>query len=262
MHAQTPEQERTALISLLQARLTGTRPDDWVHGGSNYDTGVQAIPLNADNATNDADILAIGKKIWDRRFKNGKTLASCFPNAGKRITNTYPLFDPATKLVVTFEMALNNCLRLHGEAMIEPADVNVMGPLSAYARTLSDNQRLTIRVASQDARNRYDAGKRFFQTRVGQQNYACASCHVHHAGDVYGTTTGSGGLAPAVGLAVSWPRLEPGGNVRTLHAQFQRCMKRSGAEPYAEGADELNNLEYYLAYLSNGLPLRPLATAR
>lgn len=248
-----------ALIQVLQNRLPGTRPDDWVHGGANYNAGVQAIPLNADNATNTADILAIGKKAWERRFKDGKTFSNCFPNGGRRIAATYPLFEPATKQVVTFEMALNRCLQLHGEPAIAPADAATMGPLSAYARALSDNQRITVRVSSQDARYRYDAGKRLFQKRIGQQNYACASCHVQHAGNVYGAETG--GLAPAVGQAVSWPRLEPGGTIRTLQAQFQRCMKRSGAEPFAEGSDELNNLEYYLAYLSNGLPLRPLATA-
>jgi L-cysteine S-thiosulfotransferase len=258
----SPEQERQALIETLQRRLPGTRPDDWVFGGVNYDRGVQAIPLTADNATNTADILSIGKKSWERRFKNGKTFANCFPNAGRRIASTYPQYEPATKQVVTFEMALNRCLQLHGEPMIAPADAMTMGPLSAYARTLADNQRLTIRINGQDARYRYDAGKRLFQTRMGQQNYACSSCHVQHAGEVYGTTTGAGGLAPAVGQAVSWPRLEPGGNIRTLQSQFQRCMKKSGAEPFAEGSDELNNLEYYLAYLSNGLPLRPLATAR
>ena len=81
---------------------------------------------------------------------------------------------------------------------------------------------------------------------------------MQHAGGMYG----AGGLAPAVGQAVSWPRVQPGGTIRSLQAQFQRCFQRSGAEPFLEGSDEFNNLEYYLAYLSNGLPLRPLATAR
>jgi L-cysteine S-thiosulfotransferase len=260
--AQEPEQERLALIDALQRRLQGTRPDDWIVGGAGFDRGVTAIPLSADNATNTADVLAIGKKTWERRFKNGKTFANCFPNAGRRIASTYPQYEPATRQVVTFEMALNRCLQLHGEPMIPPADAATMGPLSAYARTLAEGARTTIRVSGPDARGRYDGGKRLFHKRMGQQNFACASCHIQHAGEVYGTTTGTGGLAPAVGMAVSWPRLEPGGNIRTLQSQFQRCMKKSGAEPLAEGSDDLNNLEYYLAYLSTGLPLRPLATAR
>lgn len=253
-----PEQERLSLIQALQKRLPGTNPADWVVGSAAFEPGVQAIPLSADNATNSADILAIGKKLWDRKFTDGKSLANCFPNGGKRVAAAYPQFDTASKQVVTFELAINRCLQLHGEAAIDYANAAVMGPLSAYGKSLAEGQRLNVRVVGQPARDRYDAGKRWFQQRMGQQNFACASCHVLNAGAQYGLA----GLAPAVGQAVTWPRIQPGGSIRTLQAQFQRCMQRSGAEPFAVGSDEFNNLEYYLAFMSNGLPLRPLATAR
>ena len=114
--APTPDQQRQALIQVLQKRFPGTSPGDWVLGADNPSATVQAIPLIADNATNSADILAIGKKLWDRKFKNGKSLASCFPNAGKRVAATYPQFDPKSRQVVTVDMAINRCLSLHGEA--------------------------------------------------------------------------------------------------------------------------------------------------
>ena len=253
-----PEQERLNLIQALQKRLPGTNPADWVVGGTAFEAGVQAIPLSADNATNSADILAIGKKLWGRKFTDGKSLANCFPNGGKHVAAAYPQFDTASKQVVTFELAINRCLQLHGEAAIDYANAAVMGPLSAYGKSLADGQRLAVRVAGQPARDRYEAGKRWFQQRMGQQNFACASCHVLNAGAQYGHA----GLAPVVGQAVTWPRIQPGGSIRTLQAQFQRCMQRSGAEPFAVGSDEFNNLEYYLSFMSNGLPLRPLATAR
>jgi L-cysteine S-thiosulfotransferase len=255
--SRTPEQERSEMISAIQKRLPGTRPEDWEIGGVGFETGVKTTALSADNATNTADIFAIGKKTWDRPFKNGKNFASCFPNGGKRVATTYPQFDINSKLIVTLEMALNRCMVQHGEAPIDATDANVMGPLSAYLRSLSEGQKLSVKVATQPARDRFDAGRRFFHQRIGQQNYACASCHVQYAGAVYGEA----GLSPAVGQTVTYPRLQPGGTIRTLHAQFQRCMQRSGAEPFAVGADEFSNLEYYLSFLSNGLPLRPLATA-
>jgi L-cysteine S-thiosulfotransferase len=254
----SPEQDRAALIQALQKRLPGTRPEDWVTGGTAFEPGVTAIPLSAENATNTADILSIGKKRWDQKFKDGKSFSNCFPNGGKRMASNYPQFEQSTKQVVTIETALNRCLQLHGETTIPPSNAAEMGPLSAYARSLSENQPLNVRVLGQGARDRFDAGHRLFNARIGQQNFACASCHVQHAGGMYGV----GGLAPAVGQAVSWPRVQPGGTIRSLQAQFQRCFQRSGAEPFLEGSDEFNNLEYYLAYLSNGLPLRPLATAR
>ena len=268
----TPDQDRQALIQALQERLPGTKPTDWTLGGDvlapSAGGNVQAMPFNADNATNSADILSIGKKLWERKFKNGKSLAHCFPNGGKRIASTYPQYDAKAKLVITLEGAINRCLQLHREPEIDVANAPVMGPLSAYARSLSDGQRLALRVGIPAAREKLDAGKALFTRRIGQQNFACASCHVQQAGRILElrepfTRRATGTvLSPAVGQATSWPRLEPGGTVRTLQMQYQQCMKKSGAEPFDLGSEELNNLEYYHTFLSNGLPIRTLAVQR
>ena len=256
--AATPDQQRQALIQTLQTRFPGTNPGDWVLGAENPLASVLAIPLNADNATNAADILAIGKKAWDRKFKDGKSFANCFPNAGKRVAATYPQFDAKTRQVVTVDMAINRCLALHGETEIEIANATIMGPLSAYFKSLSDGQRLTLRIGSVQAREKFDSGRALFQRRLGQQDFACASCHVQKAGN----TLGQQGLSAVVGQAVTWPRLQPGGRVLGLQMQFQRCMQRTGAEPFALGSEEFNNLEYFHAFVSNGLIMRALAVQR
>ncbi|MEP7155333.1 MAG: sulfur oxidation c-type cytochrome SoxA [Betaproteobacteria bacterium] len=255
---QTPDQHRLALIQALRNLLPDSTPDHWRPGASGSTELVQAIALNSDNATNSADILAIGKKLWERKFKNGKSLASCFPNAGKRVAVTYPQFDPKSKRVVTQEMALNRCFALHGESEIALGDAAVIGPLGAYFRSLSEGQKLNVRVGTPQAREKFDAGRALFSRRMGQQNYACASCHVLNAGRVFGQQE----ISPAVGQALSWPHLQPGGKVLALQKQFQQCMLRTGAEPFPLGSDELNNLEYYHAFISNGLPIRILAVQR
>ena len=269
---QTPDQERQALIQALQKRLPGTQPGDWALGADALAPvaggNVQAIPFNAENATNTADVLAIGRKLWDHKFKDGKSLAQCFPNGGKRVAATYPQYDGKTKLAITLEMAINRCLQLHREPEIEIHNMPVMGPLSAYARSLSDGQLLALRVGVPVAREKLDSGKSLFIRRIGQQNFACASCHVLQAGSTLGAgekggqRTSSTILSPAIGQATTWPRLEPGGTVRTLQMQYQQCMKKSGAEPFDLGSEELNNLEYYHTFLSNGLPIRVLAVQR
>lgn len=256
--AATPEQQRQSLIQALQKRFPGTTPNDWVLGVENPAAGVQAIPLNADNATNSADILAIGKKAWDRKFRNGKSLATCFPNGGKRVAATYPQFDAKARKVVTVEMAINQCLVLHGETEIAVSDTTAMGPLSAYFKSLSDGQPLNVRVSTVQAREKFDSGRALFQRRIGREDQACASCHVLNAGSV----VGQHGMSAVVGQAVTWPRLQPGGQVLRLQVQFQRCMQRSGAEPFALGSEEFNNLEYFHAFVSNGLATRTLAVQR
>ncbi len=250
------------MTQALQKRLPGTGMAEWILGYEGVSAvateKVTAIPFNNDNATNSADILSIGKKLWDRKFANGKSFSNCFPNAGKRVAVNYPQVDAKARQVVTLEMALNRCLVLHDEKPLDPADRVTLGPLSAYLKSLSDGQRLAVRVMGQAARDKFDSGRQLFSRRMGPMDAACSSCHVLNAGKLYGDK----GLAPAIGLTANWPRLEPGGAVRTLHLQFQRCMTRVGAEPFAAGGDEFNNLEYYLSYLSNGAPLRTLTTQR
>lgn len=257
----TPEQERVAMIIALKAKLPGSEPADWVVGGVAWEPNVRSTPLTADNATNSADILAIGKKRWEQKFRDGKTLAHCFPNGGKRVAATYTQVDPKTKAVITFEDAINRCLRLHGEPTISTDNPEVwsqaMGPLAAWGRSLSEGQKLNVRVSGAAALGRFEAGRHLFHTRLGEQDAACASCHVLKAG----TLIGDAGIAPAVGMAVAWPKLLPGGKTRLLSNQFQRCMTRVGAVPFDLQAEEFDNLEYYLAFLSNGLPLRPLTTS-
>ena len=268
----TPEQHRQTLIKALQTRLPGTQPADWILGGDtlapSIGGNVQAIPFNADNATNSADILAIGKKIWERKFKDGKSMASCFPNGGKRMATGYPQFDVKLKKVVTLEMAINLCLQQHNETEIEHTNIHMMGPLSAYARSLSDGLRLAVKVGTPAAKDRFDAGDALFARRIGQMNLACGSCHVLQAGKIFGASPNDpankkpGALSPVVGQATSWPRLEPGGIVRSLQRQYQQCMRRIGAEPFELGSDELNNLEYYHSFMSNGLAIRVLGVQR
>jgi sulfur-oxidizing protein SoxA len=86
---------------------------------------------------------------------------------------------------------------------------------------------------------------------MGQRNFACASCHVQSPGRRYTEQV----LSPAIGQATHWPVIR-GGRAITLQARIRECLEIMGAAPFPAGSEELNNIEYFLAYLSNGLPLR------
>lgn len=258
----TPEQVRQSLVQFILKRFPGTGPADWSLGYAGLSgaatTVVTAIPLSTETATNSADVLAIGKKRWEKKFANGKSFAQCFPNGGKRAAVTYPQIDPATKEIVTAEKALDRCLIANGEAPLDRQDHFLTGALIAYFMSLSEGQPFALRVAPGPARERFEAGKAVFTRRMGDKDVACASCHVLQAGQL----NGERGLSFVIGQAATWPRLEPGGNVRTLQRQFQSCMEKMGAEPFPMGAEEFNALEYFLTFLSNGVPLRVLLPHR
>ena len=46
------------------------------------------------------------------------------------------------------------------------------------------------------------------------------------------------------------------GKPLTLQQRIRECLELMGAAPLPAGSDELNNIEYFLAYLSNGLTLK------
>jgi len=260
--AATPEQERDSLIRVLKQRFPGTTSADWIAGVSSNLSGVAAIPMSPEHSTNFADVLAIGKKAWDRPFADGKSLANCFANGGRNVAATYPQVDAKEHRVITLQVAINNCRRLHGEQEIGLAANATWGPLIAYVRSLSLGQKLSVRVPGAVALEVFESGKALFRRRIGDHAYACASCHVQHAGESYAEGGAIRVLPPPVGPAVTWPRVEPGSTVRTLQMQFQRCMLRAGAVPWELGTKEMDELEFYFAQLSSGLPIQALSTTK
>ncbi|MEP7262212.1 MAG: sulfur oxidation c-type cytochrome SoxA, partial [Usitatibacter sp.] len=152
--------------------------------------------------------------------------------------------------VITLEMAINQCLKAHKEALYDPIDPATMGRVVAYLRSLSDGRKVAVRIPAA-AEARFEQGRRLYFSRMGQRNYACASCHLQSAGKHYGEVP----LSAVVGQATHWPVIRDGKAV-TLQARMRECLEVMGAAPFPAGSEELNHLEYFLTYLSNDLPIK------
>lgn len=250
----SPETMKAEIAARLLRQLPDVKPADYALGSAAFDPELRAA-LEADAGAGAAAVEA-GRKLWTTKFRDGRTLASCFPNGGRRIAQNYPQYDSRLKRVVTLEMAVNQCLKTHGQPLYDPADAATMGAVTAYARALAAGQRIAVRVPAA-ASDRLEQGRRLYFTRMGQRNFACASCHVQSAGRHYGDIA----LSPAIGQAARWPFIREGAAL-TLQARMRECLERMGAAPFAAGSDELNHLEYFLTYLSNGLAIRANAPAR
>ncbi len=244
------EQVRASLASRLQQQLPALSPPDYTLGAGAFDAELQARIEEGTAGVPATGIVEAGRRIWTRKFRNGRSLAGCFPNGGRRIAAAYPQFDARLKRVVTLEMAINQCLKTHGEPLLDASDPDAMGAVSAYVRSLSDGRKMAVRVPAA-AEERFEQGRRLYFTRLGQQNFACASCHVQGAGRRFADVP----LSPAIGQATHWPVIRDGRAI-TLHSRMRECLELMGAAPFPAGSDELNHLEYFLAYLSNGLPLK------
>ncbi|APV51716.1 sulfur oxidation c-type cytochrome SoxA [Betaproteobacteria bacterium GR16-43] len=247
------EQVRTELAARFQKDLPALPASDYILGGAAFDPALRARLDENANAAQTSGVLEAGRKLFSRKFKNGRSLASCFPNGGKRVAGAYPQYDSRLKRVVTLETAINQCLKANAEPLYDLDDPATLGAVAAYLRSLSDGQKVAVRVPAA-AEERFDQGRRLYDSRMGQQNWACASCHVQGAGKRYADIP----LSPAIGQGAIATAIRDGKAV-TLQARMRECLERMGVAPFAAGSDELNNLEYYLTYLSNGLVMRPNA---
>lgn len=245
--ANAPERARGEMAAALRERLPETPEAQYPLGAAAFDPDLRRAL--EENAAAGAAGVEAGKALWTRRFKNGRTLAGCFPNGGRRVAASYPQFDPRIKRVVTLEMAINQCLKAHNEPLMDHSDPKTMGVVVAYLRSLSNGQKIAVRVPAA-AEERFEQGRRLYHTRIGQRNFACASCHVQGAGKRYVDIP----LSPAIGQATHWPVIRKGSPL-TFQDRIRECLELMGAAPFPTGSEELNNIEYYLTYLSNGLPV-------
>lgn len=246
-----PAEDRNALIAHYKETLPNIQFKDYIYG---------ALAMNPDAKSQYDDIMAFppyaidmdkGKKIWETPFANGKTFASCFRHGGRNVAGHYPYYDNRAKRVVTFENAINACLKKNGEKELKYGESD-MGLLTAYAKSLSDGMKVNIKVRGKGALAAYEKGKTYYYTRRGQLNFSCASCHVQNAGKFIRSDQ----LSMMIGQASHWPEFRGGTDIVTLQKRFMQCNKNTREKPLEANSEAYNDLEYFLTYMSNGLPMQ------
>lgn len=106
--------------------------------------------------------LEMGKEMFSKPFKNGKTYADCFPNKGIGIRQDYPYFDEKEGKVVTLELALNRCREANGEPPFSYVR-DEMAALTAYMAFTSRGKPFDIKIPNDPrALAAYEAGKEYF----------------------------------------------------------------------------------------------------
>ena len=192
-----------------------------------------------------------GEELFNTPFKNGKTFASCFRNGGIGIKSDYPYFDTKSGKVKTIELEINECLEKNGEKPLK-YNKGKIASISAYMAYTTRGQIIDIKIPhDQRALDAYEKGKQFYYARRGQLNMACAHCHIDNAGNKIRADI----LSPALGHLSHFPvyRSKWGG-LGTAHRRFGGCNKQVRAKPFKPQSEQYRNMEYFLTYMSNGIP--------
>ncbi|MCP3669429.1 MAG: sulfur oxidation c-type cytochrome SoxA [Gammaproteobacteria bacterium] len=247
----TPEQDRITLQNYYKQRLPG------IHL-SEYPNGVYAIDMASRKnweAIEDfppyGPYIADGEDMWDTQFTNGKGYKDCFPEPA--IAHLYPKWDEKQGKVITLPLAVNQCRKVNGEKPFKYYKGDITLILS-YIAFKSRGKITNVTIPKDDPRalEAYNQGKKFYYTRRGQLNYACATCHMQNVGKYLRSEI----LSPAMGHTTGWPVYRSDWtDVGTLHRRIRGCMSQIRAKPFKAQSKQYRNLEYFLTYMSNGLPL-------
>lgn len=193
-----------------------------------------------------------GHAEWAKPFANGRRYADCFDNEGEGVRQTYPRFIAETGQVETLEGAINRCRLENGEKPLDPM-TGLMASLSAVMSESSRGKPFAI-VIPDDPRAlaAYDRGKEFFYSRKGQLGVSCASCHMSPAGQRLRGDI----LAPAVGILAAMPIYRSDwGSMGTSIRRISTCSSQTRALPLKPDDEDYRDVEYFLSYMSNGIPV-------
>ncbi len=190
-----------------------------------------------------------GEKLYNTKFKNGKSFKDCFPNPA--IKGKYPYFDVKTNQVVTIGQAINKCRVKNGEKPWKYGK-GKLADLDGYFAFKSRGQVLHITIPNAAAEKAYETGKKYYYSQRGSLKMSCATCHVQGAGNKIRAES----LSPLLGQYNHFPvyRLKWQA-LGTMQRRFKGCNKNQGEVPQKLQSKDYRNLEYFLAYMSNGLKL-------
>ena len=247
-----PSADARAFQSYFTRKFPNLKLEDFVNGPYSMNADMHKQWEEIEQFPPYEFALEAGKEMFAKPFKSGRTYADCFPNGGIGVRQNYPTFDEKEGKVITLELALNQCREANGEAPLSYVKDD-MAALTAYMAYTSRGKPFDIKIPTDPrARAAYQNGKRYFYTRRGQLNFSCASCHVQSPGERIRAEV----LAPALGILNAMPiyRSEWGG-MGTVSRRFITCNSQTRGVPLNAQDDEYRDLEYYLSYLSNGLPI-------
>jgi len=247
-----PAADQKAFQEFFVKKFPKVKYDDFVNGPYSMDEGLHKQWEEKEQFPPYEFAVETGKEMFSTPFKNGKTYADCFPNKGIGIRQNYPTFDEKEGKVITLELALNRCREANGEAPYNYLK-DEMASLTAYMAFTSRDKKMDIKIPSDPrALEAYENGKRYFYTRRGQLNFSCATCHVQSPGERIRSEV----LAPALGIMNAMPiyRSEWSG-MGTTSRRLATCNSQTRAVPLEPQSDEYRDVEYFLSYVANGLPI-------
>lgn len=224
-----------------------------LRSGSEF-TSQDLRKLQADDFANPGMLwVTRGGKLWNEAAGSSeKSCAACHGDAAKSMKGVaarYPRRDAGAARLVNLEDRINLCRERNQRAAPLERESGDLLALTAHVAHQSRGMPVAVTLDAQSRPN-FERGRALYFTRIGQMNLACAHCHDRSWGkSLLGETIsqGHGNAYPAYRL--EWQSLG------SLQRRIRACYYGLRAEMPPYGAQDLLDLELYVALRGSGLPI-------
>ena len=194
-----------------------------------------------------------GEKLWrEPAGKRNQSCASCHKDAAasmRAVAARYPKIDPASGKLLNLEGRINACRVEHQGAEPFRYESEDLLALTAYVARQSRGLPLAASIAG-PAKAHFDAGLAAYRLRRGQMNLSCAHCHDANWGKrLLSETISQGHPNGYPAYRLEWQTLG------SLERRLRACLSGIRAEMLPYGSPEYLDLELYLAWRAQGLPI-------
>jgi L-cysteine S-thiosulfotransferase len=201
-----------------------------------------------------------GKALWNESADaSGKSCTSCHGDAAqsmRTVATRYPSYSRAAAHVINLEQQVNRCRTLHQRASAFVYESKDLLALTAFISYQARGLPMNVAIDG-PARQSYERGKTFFNTRRGQLNLSCANCHEQHAGGhLRGEPITQGQVNGFPIYRLLWQTMG------STHRMFAWCNEAVRAEPFAAGSQPYVDLELFERWRGRGLPIETPAIRR
>ena len=228
-------------------------PLDQLRSGSTF-MSTEHRAMQADDFSNPGMLwVEKGEKLWNAPAGDKKqACAACHQDAKtsmKGIATRYPVFDGKAKKLLNLEGRINQCRsERQGASAFTPESDEALS-ITAYVAHQSRGMPLHASIAG-DAQPHFERGQFLYQRRIGQMNLACVHCHEWNAGRRLLAENISQGHPNAYPVyRLEWQ------SAGSLHRRLRACYFGVRAEMPPYGAQDLLDLELFLAWRAQGLTI-------
>lgn len=190
-----------------------------------------------------------GAKLWSA---GARSCASCHAGAEKSmkgVATRYPAIDRGSGRLLNLADRIIHCRTERQGAPALRYESDELLSLTAFVSHQSRGMPIGVSIEG-PARTHFEAGQKFFYRRIGQVNIACTHCHDENWAKTLFAETISQGHPNAFPIyRTEWQK------AGSIERRLRACLSGIRAEMLPYGAPEYRDLELFLAWRAQGLPI-------